>query len=83
MKAGFAFQLVTERWLGTFLEDPLDVPGAVLDFVAGQLGISDPSQVRKYTKRANIRFGPFPLLSVQIPYTRSNVRDMAQRRAGG
>ena len=39
MKAGFALQMVTVRWLGTFLEDPLDVPGEVLDFVAGQLGI--------------------------------------------
>ncbi len=57
MKAGFALQLVTVRWLGTFLENPLDVPGAVLDFVAGQLGISDPSQVKKYTERANTRFG--------------------------
>ena len=66
-----------------FITGLAGVPGAVLDFVAGQLGISDPSEVRKYTKRANIRFGPFPLLSVQIPYTRSNVRDMAQRRAGG
>ena len=29
--------------VGTFLEDPLDVPAVVLDFVAGQLGIADPS----------------------------------------
>ena len=38
MKLGFALQLVTVRWLGTFLEDPLEVPGAVLDFVARRLG---------------------------------------------
>jgi Domain of unknown function (DUF4158) len=51
MKAGFALQLVTVRWLGTFLEDPLDVPAAVLDFVAGQLGIADPSLVKRYGER--------------------------------
>ncbi|MFZ0158947.1 MAG: DUF4158 domain-containing protein [Kineosporiaceae bacterium] len=56
MRAGFALQLVTVRWLGTFLEEPLDVPGAVLDFVAGQLGVADPSQVKRYTERTKTRF---------------------------
>ncbi len=56
MKLDFALQLVTIRWLGTFLEDPLDVPVEVLDFVAEQLGIADPSQVKKYTKRTKTRF---------------------------
>jgi hypothetical protein len=55
MRARFALQLVTVRWLGTFLEDPLDVPGNVLDFVAGQLDMADPSQVKRYTERAKTR----------------------------
>ena len=56
MRLGFALQLVTVRWLGTFLEDPLDVPGVVLDFVAGQLGMADPSWVKRYTERDKTRF---------------------------
>jgi hypothetical protein len=55
MKAGFALQLVTVRWLGTFLEDPLDVPGEVLDFVAGQLGIENPGVVKRYTERVKTK----------------------------
>jgi Domain of unknown function (DUF4158) len=51
MKAGFALQLVTVRWLGTFLDDPLDVPVPVLEFVAGQLGMADPLVARKYGAR--------------------------------
>jgi hypothetical protein len=52
-------QLVTVRWLGTFLEDPLDVPGGVLDFVAGQqLGMADPSTVKRYTEREHTRNWP-------------------------
>ncbi|MGH3237781.1 MAG: DUF4158 domain-containing protein, partial [Streptosporangiaceae bacterium] len=55
MKLGFSLQLVTVRWVGAFLEDPLDVPVAVLDFVAGQLGIADPSCVKRYTERAKTK----------------------------
>ena len=51
MKVGFALQLVAVRWLGTFLDDPLDVPAAVLEFVAGQLGVADPLVVNKYGER--------------------------------
>jgi TnpA family transposase len=55
MKAGFALQLVTVRWLGMFLEDPLDVPGEVLAFVAGQLGMADPAVVKRYTGRVKTK----------------------------
>ena len=56
MKLGFALQLVTVRYVGLFLEDPLDVPAMVVDFVAGQLGIADPSCVKRYTEREKTRF---------------------------
>ena len=51
LKLGFARQLATVRWLGTFLEEPLDVPEVVLEFVAEQLAVEDPSQVKRYTER--------------------------------
>jgi hypothetical protein len=48
-------QLVTVRFLGTFLTDPLDVPLAVLDYVAAQVGVDDPSCVKRYTEREKTR----------------------------
>jgi hypothetical protein len=56
MKFGFALQLVTVRHVGMFLEDPLDVPVVVLEFVAEQLGIEDSSCVKRYTERDKTRF---------------------------
>ncbi|GAA5065178.1 TnpA family transposase [Thermocatellispora tengchongensis] len=56
MRLGFALQLVTVRWLGTFLEDPLDVPGVVLEFMAEQLEVEDPSQVKRYAERRETPF---------------------------
>ena len=54
-RLGFALQLVTVRHVGAFLGDPLDVPLVVLEHVAAQLGVVDPSCVKRYTERAKTR----------------------------
>jgi TnpA family transposase len=48
---GFALQVVTVRHLGMFLAHPLDVPAELVDYLAEQLGIDDPSCVKQYTER--------------------------------
>jgi hypothetical protein len=55
-RLGFALQVVTVRYLGTFLADPLEVPTAVTAYVAGQLEIADPSCVKAYLEREKTRF---------------------------
>jgi len=45
-------QATTVRYLGRFLEDPLDVPWPVVEYLAAQLGIADASCVKRYTDRA-------------------------------
>ena len=49
-------QMTTVRSLGLFLADPLDVPNAVLEYLANQLDIADPSCVKRYTERRTTRF---------------------------
>lgn len=48
--------MVTVRYLGAFLADPLDVPAEVTAYVAGQLGIADASCVKAYLEREKTRF---------------------------
>ncbi|MFF4763356.1 Tn3 family transposase [Streptomyces sp. NPDC001292] len=48
---GFALQMCTVRYVGLFLEDPLAVPWPVVEHLAVQLGIEDPSCVKRYTER--------------------------------
>jgi hypothetical protein len=50
-RLGFAVQLGTVRFLGTFLSDPLDVPWGVVDYLATQIGVDDPSVVKRYAQR--------------------------------
>jgi hypothetical protein len=47
---------VTVRHLGRFLEDPLDVPTVVVDYVAPQVDVADPSCVKAYLDRKQTRY---------------------------
>ncbi|HOZ59095.1 MAG TPA: DUF4158 domain-containing protein, partial [Nakamurella multipartita] len=55
-RLGFALQVVTVRNLGMFLADPLDVPPELVDYLAEQLGIEDPSGLPEYLERRPTRF---------------------------
>lgn len=47
-RLGFALQLGTVRFLGTFLPDPLAIPETVVAYVAHQVGIADPACLARY-----------------------------------
>ncbi|MGW0103339.1 DUF4158 domain-containing protein [Nocardia sp. NPDC003354] len=54
---GFALQMCTVRYIGRFLpEDPPAVPWPVVEHLAAQLGIEDPSCVKRYTERAKTAY---------------------------
>jgi hypothetical protein len=50
MRLGFAVQLGTVRFLGTFLDDPTDVPSGVVRALGKQIGISDAGCLARYAE---------------------------------
>ena len=72
-RLGFAVQLGTVRFLGTFLVDPLDVPWGVVEYLAGQLGIADSLVVKRYTER----------VATAVPATASATLSAGESRPDG
>ena len=54
-RLGFALQLGTVRYLGTFLPNPIGVPPGVIAYVGRQLEIPDASSLSEYMEREATR----------------------------
>src|SRR5579872_1615887 len=56
-KLGFAVQLSTVRFLGTFLAEPTNVPSNLVAYLAAQLGIRDVACLAEYAARPTTVWG--------------------------
>jgi len=54
-KLGYALQLTSVRFLGTFLPNPIDVPSDAVNYIAKQLAIALPVDIDRYLERKATR----------------------------
>ncbi len=84
-RLGFMFQASTVHYLGAFLEDPLDVPWPVVEYLAVQLGISDPSWPRTWVAGLARQFFDQergPVGTILVATTRNRLCSWGMRRIG-
>jgi hypothetical protein len=79
-RLGVAIQIGTVRYKGLFLTDPLAVPWPVVDYLAEQLGITDPSQVKRYGVRPQTAYDHAWMIRDAYGYHAFEDRDTWQGR---
>lgn len=55
-RLGIALQLTTARFLGTFINDAMQIPDGVRHYVAAQMGIPRPEILSRYVDHLKICF---------------------------
>ena len=65
---GIALQLTTARFLGTFLNDLMQIPFSVRHYVAAQLVIPRPEVLSRYAQRENTRWEHHALIRQHYGY---------------
>lgn len=68
-RLGYALQIGTLRYLGTFLPEPTDAPTVAIDFLAEQLDIDDASCIKNYLTRRNTHFEHATEIAAVYGYT--------------
>jgi len=66
-RLGYTLQLVTVRYLGTFLSNPLEVPEGVTAYISAQLGI-DPGCLPEYMERRETRMEHSQDIKLRLAY---------------
>ncbi|MFF4779183.1 DUF4158 domain-containing protein [Microtetraspora fusca] len=67
-RLGYALRLTVVRYLGVFPDDVTEVPDAVVEYLASQLGITDVGLVKEYGAREKTRFEHMWELRAELGY---------------